>query len=121
MRFYYCSICNQLQIQILDSGNKMSCCENPVDELISHQATGEGDEHRPIIRKIGNFVSITVEDHPMIDVHYLSFIFMETNQGFQYKYLVKNSLPKADFILAKNEEIVNVYVFCNVHLLWSLN
>lgn len=121
MRFFYCPECNQVHIRLIDSDKPIVCCENPVEELVNNPISDELDEHKPTIRKIGNFVTITVDHHPMLDIHHLLFIFLETNQGFQYKYLKQDSLPKVEFILAQNEEIVNVFVYCNVHLLWTMN
>lgn len=123
MKFYICKNCNQVHIKLIDYELPAYCCEKKVDEIIINSSAGEEHTHIPKIRKIGNFVTITVgqETHPMVDIHHISFILLETNQGVQYKYLKKNEPPLADFIIANNEEILNVYVYCTIHSLWSLN
>ncbi|MFW5895027.1 MAG: desulfoferrodoxin family protein [Bacillota bacterium] len=107
---------------LFDNNHPPACCDEPMDELEHNKAEEATDPHFPKIRKTGNFVTISVgDDHPMVDVHHIAMIFMETNQGFQYKDLSDQSEAKADFILAKGESIVNVYVYCNVHQLWTLH
>jgi len=118
MKFHYCPICNQLYLKLIDTENEMICCEEPTEVLISNSEQGE---HTPIIRKIGNFVTISVDkSHPIIDVHHISVIVMETNKGYQIKHLKINEEAKVSYILDNQEDIVNIYVFCNVHLLNSL-
>lgn len=122
LKFYICPICNQIHFRLTDNGNPMTCCGCVSEELISCMDQEDSEDHRAMIRKIGNFVTIRVGDaHPMMEVHHIQFIFLETNQGFLYKDLRGKSTPEADFILGKKEEIVNVHVLCNLHRLWSLN
>jgi superoxide reductase len=99
----------------------MTCCGSDTEVLGENLIHEEALNHKPIIRKIGNFVTISVDrSHPMVDVHHISFICMETNKGFQYKKLLLETNVKADFILANDEEIINVYMYCNIHQLWNL-
>ena len=123
MEFYQCKNCNQVFIKLIDFGIPPHCCDNEADAIISNSFADEMQDHVPKIRKIGNFVTITVGEkaHPMVDIHYIYFILMETNQGIKYKYLRKNEYPLADFIVANDEEILNVYVYCTLHSLWSLH
>ena len=110
MTFYYCSTCNQVHINLIEQESPMICCEEETKRLESNH---NGDDiHTPIIRKIGNFLTVSIHDnHPMMDVHHIRFICLETNQGFQVKYLNHTDDPKSNFILAKDEEIINVYAF----------
>ena len=123
MRFYQCRNCNQVHIKLIDYDLPVYCCESEADEIIPNNCDGDEDIHIPVIRKIGNFVTINIGKklHPMVDIHYISFVLLETNQGIQYKYLKKNTLPLVDFIVANDEEILNVYVYCTTHSLWSLH
>ncbi|GEM_PF-6903126 len=120
MRFLTCPSCDQLFIKVHDQGNAITCCEKPVEEVPLQSNLDPSDPHYPTIRKIGNFVTISVnETHPMNETHHISTIFLETNQGYQLKH-VEGDEPKADFILAKEETITNVYVYCNVHMISAL-
>lgn len=123
MKFYYCKNCNQIYVKIIDYNLPFYCCDHQAEEIIPYCCNEHDKIHTPQVRKIGNFVTIIVgeDPHPMVDIHYISFIVLETNQGIQYKYLKKNESPIADFIVANNEEILNVYVYCTLHSLWSLH
>lgn len=121
MKFYRCSNCDQLHMNLIDNNSQMMCCDTQTEEVIENSIEDEYENHKPLVRKVGNFVTISLNNnHPMIDVHHIDFIFLETNQGFQYKKVSTNSVAKVDFILAKEEEIVNVYVYCNLHSLYKL-
>lgn len=120
MKFYRCSTCDQVYITLVESDQRLQCCTQETEELLSSSDIEEKANHDIHIRKVGNFVTITLkEDHPMTSVHHIDFICLKTNQGFQYKRLTDMNIAKADFILAKNEEIEVVYLYCNIHLLWS--
>lgn len=122
MKFFRCKICNQVHIKLLDNDTLLFCCNKQVEELRPNRE-GEKIIHIPQVRRIGNFVTVTVgeELHPMVNIHNIVFILLETNKGIQYKYLKKNELPMADFIITNDEEILNVYVYCTLHSLWSLH
>ncbi|MDD3477565.1 MAG: desulfoferrodoxin family protein [Candidatus Izemoplasmatales bacterium] len=117
MEFYGCKVCNQVVLKLIETESKMTCCEEEMSKLTC-QVAPEEDEHRPIIRKIGNFVTITV-NHPMLEVHRILSLFLETNRGFSIVNLEDQVEAIGHFILAKDEEIKNAYVYCNVHELWS--
>ncbi len=122
MKFYRCTECDQIHIKLIDQNNDMTCCNAPTEELVENNFPDEARNHVPKIRKIGNFVTITIDNnHPMVDIHHIEFICMETNKGFKYKKLNINQEPKVQFILANDEEITNVYLYCNLHSLWSLH
>lgn len=120
MKFLTCSSCDQLFIKVNDKQNPITCCDVPVEETPLNSKLETSDPHYPTIRKIGNFVTIIInEAHPMNETHHITTIFLETNQGYQLKH-IEGDDPKADFILAKGETITNVYVHCNVHLISAL-
>ncbi len=121
MKFFRCTVCDQVYLKPIDHDNLMTCCDEKTIEVNPNGVPAEIENHNAVIRKIGNFVTITIPNHPMIDVHHLQFICLETNKGFQYKELFKNEEVKVDFILSKEEEIITVYVYCNVHSLYALN
>ncbi|MFW5865046.1 MAG: desulfoferrodoxin family protein [Candidatus Izemoplasmataceae bacterium] len=118
MKFIMCPSCNQVFINLISSEQNAHCCNQ---EMIELKPIENDKDHIPHIRKIGNFVTITIgKNHPMVSTHHIVFIFIKTNQGFQFKDIRNEKEAKAEFILAKNEEIENVYIYCNIHLLTSL-
>lgn len=119
MKFYHCSSCGQIILKSVDTNQSITCCNQEMDELKPISESDPSDEHHIHIRKIGNFVTLSLINHPTLEVHHIRLIGMETNQGFQYKLIKSEQLPKAEFILAKAEDIINVYAICNIHLLFS--
>ena len=54
--------------------------------------------------------------HPMLDVHYITWIVLETATGYQKKELKLGQKPEAEF--AMTEPVVAAYEYCNLHGLW---
>lgn len=122
MEFYTCDLCHQVSIKLGNHHEPMGCCGEEMTCLEASQNPTLMDQHKVIFRKTGSFLTISIgEEHPMIDVHHIQFIVLVTNQGFQYKELYSMSVKKANFILAEDESIKDVYVYCNIHALIRLN
>lgn len=73
-------------------------------------------KHEIYLRKTGNIVTITAGlDHPMIDVHHIKFMIIETMHGtFLWRFEL-NSESSVTLFLAHDDEIEKVYVYCSVH------
>jgi superoxide reductase len=122
MKFYTCLKCNQIYITPEDDVSNLMCCDQNVQPVMSTPASGEDPDHTPLIRKTGNFITVTIGlNHPMVDVHRIKFICLETNCGFQYRAMPLHQVAKVTFILALDENMINVYSYCSVHGLRSLN
>ena len=57
MKFYICRNCNQVHMKMIDYDLPASCCGTEVEEIIPNN---DDSIHAPVIRKIGNFVTVTV-------------------------------------------------------------
>lgn len=90
-------------------------------ELKAFEVDGAKEKNVPVFKKNKNRVDVCVGEvlHPMQDVHFIEWISIETNKGFQIKYLNPNEEPKASFLLLEDEELLNVYAYCNLHGLWK--
>ena len=55
----------------------------------------------------------------LLDAHYITWVVIETKEGFQVKYLKPGDEPKADFAIADGDELVAAYEYCNLHGLWK--
>ena len=86
--------------------------ENTVDASL--------EKHVPVVKVEGNKVSVRIGsvDHPMLDVHYIEMIIIETKKGLQVKYLNPGEEPYAEFLL-EDDEFVAAYEYCNLHGLWK--
>lgn len=89
-------------------------------EVVANTEDAAKEKHVPEVSLDGNVVKVQVGSvlHPMIDVHYIEVIAVETTKGFQIKYLNPGELPVAEFAL-HNEEFKAAYAYCNLHGLWK--
>ena len=55
----------------------------------------------------------------MLDAHHIEWIIIETRQGRQRKTLKPGEKPVAVFALAKGDEVIAAYEYCNLHGLWK--
>jgi superoxide reductase len=55
----------------------------------------------------------------MLEEHYIEFIILETENGFQKKDLKPGEAPEAVFVTADGEKPVAAYAYCNLHGLWK--
>lgn len=92
-----------------------------MSEVVPNTVDAAREKHVPAVTLEGNKVSVQVGStaHPMLPEHYIQFVILETNKGFQKKDLVPGEEPKAEFLLTEGEKPVAVYENCNLHGLWS--
>ena len=119
MKIYRCLNCENIVVA-RNEDKVLKCCDEEMVELIPNSNDGEQNIHIPQIRRIGNLVTIKVglEPHPMIDVHHLEFVILATNKGIYYRKLEIESVPRVDFLVLNDEEIICAYAYCNNHELW---
>lgn len=120
MKFYRCLHCKNIVEMVDDKGVTPVCCGEKMEELIPGTSDGAAEKHVPEYTVEGDTVCVTVGsvEHPMLDVHYIQFIAIETKQGSQIKYLAPEQAPKAEFKLSADDEVKAVYAYCNLHGLW---
>ena len=121
MKFYICEHCGNIIIKVKDSKVPVVCCGALMKELIPGTTDGAHEKHIPVITKEGNKVIVEVGsvEHPMVDVHYIEWIILETNKGFHKYDLKPGERPRGEFLLGEGEEVVAAYEYCNLHGLWK--
>ena len=121
MIFYKCAHCGNIIAHINDSGVRCHCCGEEMKPLLPNTTDAAGEKHVPVISIDGNTVTVTVGsvEHPMLEVHYISWIILETEQGRQRKMLKPGEKPSAVFALAEGDKVVAAYEYCNLHGLWK--
>ena len=121
MKFYVCEHCKNLVEMVKDSGVTPLCCGEKMTELVPGTSDGAVEKHLPVVSKEGNKVSVVVGsvEHPMVDVHYIEWIAVETTKGVLRRNLLPGEAPSAEFLLADDEELVATYAYCNLHGLWK--
>ncbi len=119
-RFFVCKHCgNQIQV-IHDAGVPMFCCGEKMTELIPNTVDAAGEKHLPVVTAADGTVTVSVGAvaHPMVDVHYIQWVYLQTENGGQRKELHPGDAPEVRFVLG-DEKPVAVYAYCNLHGLWK--
>ena len=121
LKFYKCAHCGQIILKVKETKVPVVCCGEPMKELVPNTTDAANEKHVPVIEVNGNVVNVKIGsvEHPMIDVHYIEWIVLETTNGYQVKHLKPGVKPEATFVLAEGEEVVKAYEYCNLHSLWS--
>ncbi len=109
MKFY------KVDDQIVISDKSMSVGE----ELVANTTDAAQEKHVPVVKVDGDAVSVCVGsvEHPMLEEHFIQWILLETEAGFQIHYLKPGMKPVAEFKVT--EKVVAAYEYCNLHGLWK--
>ena len=118
-KFNICRTCGNLVHMINASGVPLMCCGKPMEELVPNTVEASGEKHLPAVAIEEGAVHVRVGsvEHPMADVHYIEWVYLQTENGGQFAYLNPGQEPKVSFLLG-NEKPVAVYAYCNLHGLW---
>ena len=121
MKFYVCKHCGNIVTYLNNAGVPVSCCGEKMSELIPGTTDAAVEKHVPAVTVDGIVVTVRVGEvtHPMLDVHYIQWIVLETTHGSIIKYLEPNQEPQATFVLVDGEQAVAAYEYCNLHGLWK--
>ncbi len=100
----------------------VSVAGETLEELVPNTSDGAGEKHVPVLTQDGNKVTVKVGEvpHPMLDKHWITEVFLETNQGHHAAELHPGEEPQAVFFLAEGEAPKAAYEFCNLHGLWKV-
>ena len=63
-------------------------------------------------------VSVGSVAHPMVEEHWIEWVWLQTSKGGQYKVIQPGQAPEAVFQLER-ETPVAAYAYCNLHGLWK--
>lgn len=120
-KFYVCTHCKKIVGAIHDTEAPMSCCGEPMKELHANTVDASKEKHVPVTHVNGSTVTVEVGGvaHPMIDEHYIEWIYIQTAQGGQRKALHPGQAPRAVFSLSESDEFAAAFAFCNLHGLWK--
>ena len=121
LKFYKCAHCGQIILKVKETPVPVVCCGEPMKQLVPNTTDAANEKHVPVVEVNGNTVNVKVGsvEHPMLDVHYIEWIVLETTSGYQVKKLNPGQKPEATFVLAEGEAVVCAYEYCNLHSLWA--
>lgn len=117
MKVCMCKQCMEFYL-FLDSSEKvLSCCNEPLENLEVELFELENDSHPIEIKKTGNFYKVQFKNYKTLDIHHIKYLILKTNLTTQIKKIENQS--DITFLLDFNEEVENLYAYCNIHGLIS--
>jgi len=121
LKIYKCKKCGKIIILLKETGVPTICCGEPMSQLIAGTTDAAVEKHVPVVVQNGNIVEVTVGSviHPMEEKHYIEWIILQTEKGFQLKNLKPGEEPKAQFVLSNGDKFVKAFEYCNLHGLWA--
>ena len=121
MKFYVCNHCGNIVQYVKNKGVPVVCCGEKMSELIPGTSDGAAEKHVPAVKVDGQKVTVTVGsvEHPMLDAHFIEWVILETEKGFQKVELKPEQAPVAEFIVPEGDRPIAAYEYCNLHGLWK--
>ncbi len=118
-KFYICSHCGNVVEMVHDAGVNPVCCGQKMTELVPNTVEASAEKHLPAVTMKDGVVNVNVGsvDHPMVDVHYIEWVYLKTENGGQRKHLNPGDAPNVTFHLGCDKAVA-VYAYCNLHGLW---
>lgn len=121
-RFLRCRTCGRLVMALPGGKEKVDCCGEGTAELLTANTMDAAKEkHVPVIEAKGNQVTVKVGSaaHPMVEEHYIQWIYLQTKQGGQFHVFAPGDTPEAVFLMTEGDVPVAAYEYCNLHGLWK--
>ena len=121
MKFYVCEHCGNIITYAKNAGVPVMCCGQKMVELVPGTTDAAVEKHVPVIKQEGQKVIVEVGGvaHPMVAEHYIEWIVLETEKGYQRVDLKPEEAQKAEFALVEGDKVVAAYAYCNLHGLWK--
>ena len=118
-KFYICRHCGNLIGMVNDAGVPMHCCGEKMEALVPNTVEASAEKHLPVVSIENGQVKVNVGsvDHPMLDEHYIQWVYLHTEKGGQRRILKPGDAPNVSFCLGDDKAIA-VYEYCNLHGLW---
>lgn len=118
--FYRCDECGKMVVEVVGGEGELCCCGKPMKVAVPNE-DGAPEKHLPYCHLEGDVLSVNVgeTDHPMMDVHYIAWIYVVTEMGVLAQCLNPGDAPHAEFLLGGQKPLA-VFEYCTVHGLWKL-
>ena len=90
-----------------------------MEALVPNTTEAAGEKHLPVVTVEDGAVHVNVGEvsHPMLEEHYIEWIYLETEHGGQRRILKPGENPEATFCTGDDKPVA-VYAYCNLHGLW---
>jgi superoxide reductase len=119
--FYICRHCGNIVMKVVDSGVRVVCCGEKMEELIPNTTDAAAEKHVPVVTVAGNVVTVKVGSvpHPMVEEHHIEWIYLVTDKGATAWCLNPGDEPAATFTLDASDRPLMAFAYCNIHGLWK--
>ena len=121
LRFFVCEHCGNMVVVIKDKKVPMVCCGQKMTEIIPGTTDAAVEKHVPAFEVKDGKVCVKVGEvaHPMVEAHFIEWVIVQTDKGFQKKDLKAGDAPEVCFAICEDEKVEAVYAYCNIHGLWK--
>lgn len=122
MEFYRCKECGNIVVFMNENHPVIPlCCGTRMQLLKANTTDGAAEKHVPVpeVEERAIHVSVGSIFHPMAEEHFIEFVVLETDRGFQKVTLRPGEVPQCIFVLTEGEVPQAVYAYCNLHGLWK--
>lgn len=119
MNIYYCKHCKRI-CYTYPVDSPLDCCGEPMTLLQAKEEDKGNEKHLPVVEKVAeNVIEVKVGSvtHPMLEEHWIQWIFIDNGDRYQIKTFNPGDEPIAKFNVDLSKP-VKVYEFCNLHGLW---
>ena len=122
MEFLRCNHCGNIIAYVKNTGVKVSCCGEHMMSLVAKNDDVGNEKHVPVYKKEGKYLVVDVSsvEHPMSEEHHIEWVALVTKNGNQRKVLKPNMKPSVNFLIEEDDEVVELYAYCNIHGLWTI-
>ncbi len=123
VKFFKCDKCGSVVAKLNPIGCDPSCCGETMKELKAGTVDAAVEKHVPVVAEKDGKVYVQVGEviHPMLDNHFIEWIYLLTDKGGTFHFLKPGDEPKTVFPLLDEEVVLEVYAYCNLHGLWKAN
>ena len=121
VQFFICKHCKSVVAKLNGLGCNPSCCGEPMIELLPGVEEAATEKHIPEVKERGGKVYVQVGSvaHPMLEAHYIEWVYLLTDKGGYFHFLKPGDAPQTVFALNDGEVPLSVYSYCNLHGLWK--
>ncbi len=120
IKFYKCEHCGNIAVKVVDHNVPLFCCGEKMTELVADSTDAATEKHVPAVTREEGHIHVNVGsvDHPMLPEHWIQFICLVTDKGYEVHPLTPENPPATDFYVAAGVTPLKVYEHCNLHGLW---
>ncbi len=121
VKFYKCMHCGNIAIKVVDHNVPLVCCGEQMVELVPGTEDAALEKHVPAVTAEDGHIHVIVGsvEHPMEDDHYIQFICLLKDTGYEIHPMTPHNPPATDFYVAAGEKPLAVFEYCNKHGLWK--